>query len=189
MNTSTFLDTPMNIPDITHTDEDEGINNDNHHCFASRTNASTPQVSANTMLRSSSNSLSSSRSLSSLSTENSDNSLMSRIIAASTGGALNGDDYEPECINVRSIVNTTVKNMVWNKYKFLTDAGISCMEIQGSNARNNILGMLLIATNKESATLVRKISFWKRYGKYVQSCLAERRASATTTVGREIKKG
>lgn len=128
-------------------------------------------------------------SVSSLSSGTTDDVNLSRIIGASAGVALTGDDVEPNSLYVHKIVSDTIKSLIWPKFKFLTDERINKMEFHGRHSDKNILGILLRACGRENATLVGKIAFWKRYGKTVQTSLNTMKSHATAAISKQIKNG
>lgn len=91
------------------------------------------------------------------------------------------------CQGVRSIVEKTVRSVVWSKFKFLSDGDMKRLNVYNSDG--NCLGLILKAMNREHCTIEEKVKFWKQWGTTVRLKIASMRTTVSGMVKKELMEG
>ena len=91
------------------------------------------------------------------------------------------------CQGVRSVVEKTVRGVVWSKFKFLSDADMRKLNVY--NAEGNCLGLILKTMNREHCSVEEKVKFWKQWGTTVRLKIGSMRTTVSGMVKKELMEG
>ena len=91
------------------------------------------------------------------------------------------------CPGTKSIIEITVRDVVWSKYKFLSDYDMRKLNVDKSE--ENCLGLILSSMNKDNYSIGERLLFWKQWGTTVKLRIAQMRTQVTGMVKKDCIQG